>query len=435
MLIIANTFAFNGGTTFLTRFTKEYLKQTDSKVNILLLTNNIVKELEETISLYANIYYIKDFIVDQFKWMGKTQLSIYAPYKAAFYNFIKQHKNHIHVMGVFGLLLIHRLNKNNDIKYTIGAYHQNEYMYICNNAKYFQQILRTTFKNISANNLIFLNETRMLNYSIFFDSHINNGNIVPVGITKKESLVNLSNFDTKRIVSIGNLTKFKTYNKHIIELIPSLKEEYPNIIYDIYGDGDERINLENLVKQLNIESYVNFYGRIKYEDMENILKDTCLFVGNGTSIVEASSYSIPSIIGIESIEIPKTYGFLSDIQGLSYNEFDSTKELFDIGFLVKKLFNDKEYYYRKSNECYLKSNEYTINTTVSKFINIEKNIKLCKIKYSNVLSLFNFLYIGLLDKFNFDKCFKNRKIQSTKPIDILINKKGKQINETTTTRP
>jgi 1,2-diacylglycerol 3-alpha-glucosyltransferase len=418
MLVIANTFAFNGGTTFLLRFAKEYYIQTNNKIDILLLTKIINDDLEIKIKEYSNIFYLKDFIISGFKSMGNSQLSIFAPLDRSIDKILEQNRNHIHIMGVFGLLFFHRINKNNLYKCSIGAYHQNEYMYNCNYDLYFKKIIKKTFIEINEKNLIFLNETRRLNYSKFFHKHIINANVVPVGINLKENAPKLAKHSIKRIVSIGNLTKYKTYNKHIITLLPKLIKEFNNIYfhYDIYGDGEERKNLEELVEHLSLSNHVTFHGRIEYSKMESILKDTFVFVGNGTSIVEASSYSIPSIIGIESINQPETYGFLSDIVGLSYNEFDNSKKVYPIYDLIRELIINKDYYHEKSIACYKKAKEYSVKKTVKEFLKIDKELQPYHTRYSNILSFFNFIFIGILHKTKLNKCFKNRKDQSDSPI-------------------
>jgi glycosyltransferase involved in cell wall biosynthesis len=352
--------------------------------------------------------------------MGNSQFSIFAPLNKSIYGLLEKNKDHIHIMGIFGLLFFLRMNRNNIFKYSIGVYHQNEYMYFCKSDFYFKKIIEKTFKKINAKNVIFLNEKRRLYYSNFFSKHLINANIIPVGVNIKEDPPNLSNYSIKRIVSIGNLTKYKTYNKHIIMLLPRLIKEFNNINfhYDIYGDGEERKNLEQLVKELSLSRYVTFHGRIEYSKMEKILKDTFLFVGNGTSIVEASSYFIPSIIGIESINEPKTYGFLSDINGLSYNEYDENKKLYPMYDLIKRLIIDRNYYNEKSLACYRKAKEYSIKNTIKKFLKIEQELVLCDIKYNSILSFINFIWLGFLDKLNINKCFRNRKNQSIFPLKL-----------------
>ena len=60
-----------------------------------------------------------------------------------------------------------------------------------------------------------------------------------------------------------------------------------------------------------------------------------LFVGSGTAIVEAASFGIPSVIGIENCSEPVSYGFLTDVPGFSYNE-DGLYEKVEVLELISK---------------------------------------------------------------------------------------------------
>jgi hypothetical protein len=65
---------------------------------------------------------------------------------------------------------------------------------------------------------------------------------------------------------------------------------------------------------------VTFFGKLEYKKMPSVLNDASLFIGSGTAIVEAAAAGVPCIIGIESIEQPQSYGFLTDTIGLSFQE-------------------------------------------------------------------------------------------------------------------
>lgn len=117
------------------------------------------------------------------------------------------------------------------------------------------------------------------------------------------------------------MVDFKTYNKHIINILDEINHLGYNLEYYIYGDGPERFFLEKLAK-----TKIHFKGSI---DLPNILNNAFLFVGSGTSIIEASAGGIPSIIGIESEDRPYTYGLFS------YNENNlhlEKKEIKDLMF-------------------------------------------------------------------------------------------------------
>ncbi len=129
-----------------------------------------------------------------------------------------------------------------------------------------------------------------------------------------------------KIITIARLDKRKSH-QNILMTIKNLIPIFPDIKYVCIGDGDEKNNLEELRKQLDIEKQVIFLPRVE-ENLKIALLDRCnLFLmpsviykksveGFGISFIEAGSYGIGSIGGIhggeaDAIEDGKT-GYLCD---------------------------------------------------------------------------------------------------------------------------
>lgn len=74
---------------------------------------------------------------------------------------------------------------------------------------------------------------------------------------KKESLV---------ISSVGRLVSKKGY-KYLVEAAPEIIKKNKNIIFTIFGEGDQRHNLEQRVRDLKIEQYFRFPGWVKYNEL------------------------------------------------------------------------------------------------------------------------------------------------------------------------
>lgn len=109
--------------------------------------------------------------------------------------------------------------------------------------------------------------------------------------------------------------------------IKNLIPTYPDIKYVCIGNGEEKANLEDLRKQLNIEKQVIFLPRTN-EDLKTALLNECdLFLmpsiiykksveGFGISFIEAGSYGKGSVGGkdggqADAIEEGRT-GYLCD---------------------------------------------------------------------------------------------------------------------------
>ena len=101
-----------------------------------------------------------------------------------------------------------------------------------------------------------------------------------------------------RIVSVGRLSK----QKNQILLIDSFKrvlKYFPDYKLIIYGEGEERINLENYIKKLDLEKNISLPGAFK--DVHTKIKGAKAFImtsdyeGMPNALLEAMSLGLPCI--------------------------------------------------------------------------------------------------------------------------------------------
>jgi phosphatidylinositol alpha-1,6-mannosyltransferase len=111
------------------------------------------------------------------------------------------------------------------------------------------------------------------------------------------------------IVTVGRLVKRKGQDK-LIEALPFVKREIPNIKLVFVGEGSIRKNLEKKVKQLGLQENVIFVGRVPYKDLPNHFLLGDIFAmpsrsrlfgleveGLGIVYLEASSSGLPVLGG------------------------------------------------------------------------------------------------------------------------------------------
>lgn len=83
----------------------------------------------------------------------------------------------------------------------------------------------------------------------------------------------LTGFETgsPRIGTIARFSKEKALDR-IVSVIPNIIKEYPQGKFIFIGDGPDRKYLENLVKVMKVEAYVEFKGWVAniYNELENI---------------------------------------------------------------------------------------------------------------------------------------------------------------------
>ncbi|PYT10184.1 MAG: hypothetical protein DMF60_00910, partial [Acidobacteria bacterium] len=70
------------------------------------------------------------------------------------------------------------------------------------------------------------------------------------------------------LLTVGRLPGHERYKgqDRIIALLPKLTTRFPNLVYMIVGDGDDRARLEAVVSTLGVEDHVIFTGRISEEE-------------------------------------------------------------------------------------------------------------------------------------------------------------------------
>ena len=115
-------------------------------------------------------------------------------------------------------------------------------------------------------------------------------------------------------VSILSITRLEE-RKGIIPVLKSLgylhKEKLIKpFIWEICGEGNQETEIKNYIDNLGLSKHVKLLGRVSNEKKNQLLKKADLFVmpsykvrnsieGFGISYIEAASYGVPSIAGVE----------------------------------------------------------------------------------------------------------------------------------------
>ncbi len=416
MIIIANTLVANGGTTFIIRMSKEYFRN-NNKLKVIVLYENYLQEHLDELKKYAEVHFIKNYIPKYQSKISKSQLLPFIiQLKKEKIKDLIGNEDVFHVMGIFGYILAKKIKKiTPSVKITIGVYHQNEFMYSSING-YFNNWVYKEMNNVDPKYFIFFNNSMRNAYSNYFNYGFKDSPILPIGITLNEQIENESGYNEGLMISVGNLVGFKTYNKHIINLMPSILKKYPKVKFDIYGIGEEFNDLSSLVESLNLNENVFFKGLLDYNKFDEIVSKAHVFFGNGTAVLEAANAGTPSITGIESCEDPITYGYVHQIEGYDYNEYDKDKKYYKYETLLNELFEGGENERTKLSKLGQENvKKFDIINTVNGFNKINSNKEVFQFKYirkSENLKLFiSFIRISILDVLKIDQRFKYRRNQ------------------------
>ncbi|MBI2095848.1 MAG: glycosyltransferase family 4 protein [Candidatus Omnitrophica bacterium] len=123
---------------------------------------------------------------------------------------------------------------------------------------------------------------------------------------KSDALVSRYDLNGKKVLlTVGRISSSERYKGHgyVLEALVRLRNNYPNLIYLIVGDGDDRPRLERRAAELGVTGSVRFIGRVKDEELPEVCRLADVFVmpstGEGFGIVflEAAASGVPVIGG------------------------------------------------------------------------------------------------------------------------------------------
>jgi glycosyltransferase involved in cell wall biosynthesis len=105
-------------------------------------------------------------------------------------------------------------------------------------------------------------------------------------------------FTDFQILCVTRITPRKGI-RYLIEAFSRLSKKYPNLNLQIVGEGNEKNNLEKLVRKLGIEKQINFIGLLPHEKLPAYYQSACVYVlpsqneGMSNSMLEALSSGLP----------------------------------------------------------------------------------------------------------------------------------------------
>ena len=233
-------------------------------------------------------------------------------------------------------------------------------------------------ENLPSENILFMNEIVKRDHENYFKNKFEKSPVVPLPVKLDNKLRDLSKINRKKIVSIGRLDYSKRYVLPMIDVIEELHNVGHEFEFYIYGHGQLEKYIENYIAQKKLGQYVFLMGKLDYEKLYFVLEDSFLFVGMGTTIIEASSIGVPSLQAIDSEKRPVTYGFFGNLSGFCVGEVVPELPLINMKDSIIELSKKSELEYQEICRAHIiRTNTFNIDVVIKQyysFLSIASNV-------------------------------------------------------------
>jgi len=113
------------------------------------------------------------------------------------------------------------------------------------------------------------------------------------------------------LLTVARMSLSEQYKGHdvVIRALPQLLQKFPDLVYNVVGDGDGRPMLESLAAEQSVARAVHFHGVVSEEELVRHYNEATIFVmpsrfeGFGFVFLEAMTYGKPVICGDEDASV------------------------------------------------------------------------------------------------------------------------------------
>jgi len=382
--------------------------QQGEKPKLLLLTRNFDKALLNQVKDVAEVKFLDEIVY--FKNLQRNigdrgvLFSFLFPLNKKITDEFFYDIKYCHVSNLIGLLfttiLLQKGYLNNTIV-SLGVYHSGEVILYKKESSFIRNLLdhlvEFPSENVIATGAVTQEALREL-YQLPCSSSIK---LLKMGVPLHNKFISKTRGEIFKVISIGRLVNFKTYNLLFLEVIKELVNCGYNIKFTVIGDGPLHVEISNKVIELNIEKYVELVGSIEYGEIDAAIDSADCFIGSGTTLILSSGRSCPSIIGIDSNKKTTSYGFLQNTQGQLIQEFGLNYPEKNIKKIVESLMkcDDKEYENIRL-ESFVKAQEFSLSKSNELFLEFHNEmLPLTLIRKRKIIKLYLSLVYSVVRRF------------------------------------
>lgn len=393
-LFIISNLRVGGNEFYLINLANNLVKKGYS-VSVIYLGNadkiKVLNKFLESVNVAHGSYFSSTLIRGLYKLLTKVHpqlFIIFSPFIK-----IKNKYDFIHTFDCESLDIA--LNNFHFTRITSGIYHSKEFSWSSKLSYRIDQLKR--YKSIPASNIFATKKSIIKSLNKNFYGNYSDSSIFDLCVDFKRIRKTRKN----RVVIAGRLVQFKTYIEHVL----SGWNEIDNNNYELLIIGDGSLK-EKLISKYNKYSNISFIDEVEYHELNEILCESKIFIGSGTSLILSALCGCLPIIGLENDDIGLTPKTLADCNELSFF-YNKKNKYFSLNKYLESVLhlsgNDYSLLQRKNlNE----SKRFEVSSHIDKFINFVKLSEPIKtkhkIKFLPIISLLAF------DVLRVNNDFRNR---------------------------
>ncbi|NUM50616.1 MAG: glycosyltransferase family 4 protein [Flavobacteriales bacterium] len=130
---------------------------------------------------------------------------------------------------------------------------------------------------------------------------------------------NTRNVEKTNLLFVGRIIREKGIY-HLVEALPEIKSQFPNVLLHIIGEGNERQEIQERVIEMNLSEHVRFYGHVPHSELPRYYSMADIFIlpsfseGFGLVLAEAMACGCISLCSniepLNNVVENKQNGFL-----------------------------------------------------------------------------------------------------------------------------
>ena len=111
-----------------------------------------------------------------------------------------------------------------------------------------------------------------------------------------------------RILSVGRLAPMKEYNIYMIDVVARLRQKGYPVRWTVFGEGPFAEAMKARIHALGMGEAIELKGNLEYSQFMAAMQHAYVFVGMGTSMIEAALCGVPGVVALAHETSGVTYG-------------------------------------------------------------------------------------------------------------------------------